>query len=225
MTKCVPILQWFARKTFRRLRKGITSVTAVAGHVERVACNVQPRHSVAQSDSLKAVLYAFETALCYAVASSSDEEESMGTRPGQQLLLASVQNAKNRLQYLSHNDWMLLVDRAKQVTFKKGDVLIQQGSQAKMLYVIADGKVKVSILGKGLGQIGPGEVCGEMAFLEDTSPSATATAEEEVQAFAIDWKSLIELFELFPHLGSRFYRSLAVNLSRRLREQIIQKKT
>jgi CRP/FNR family cyclic AMP-dependent transcriptional regulator len=149
---------------------------------------------------------------------------SMGPRPSQEQLLASLQTAKNRLQYLSHNDWVLLVDRAKPVTFKKGDVFIQQGSQSKMLYVIAAGKVNVSISGMALAQIGAGEICGEMAFLEDGRPSATATAEEEVQAFCIEWQKLIELFELFPHLGSRFYRSLAVNLSRRLREQIVLKK-
>jgi CRP/FNR family cyclic AMP-dependent transcriptional regulator len=148
----------------------------------------------------------------------------MRTRQGQEQLLASLQDEKNRLQYLSHNDWMLLLDRATPVTFKKGDVLVQQAAQSNTLYVIAVGNVKVSISGKVLAQIGPGEICGEMAFLEDSRPSATATAEEEVQAFSVEWKTLIELFELFPHLASRFYRSLAVNLSRRLREQIVQKK-
>jgi CRP-like cAMP-binding protein len=147
----------------------------------------------------------------------------MRTRPGQELL-ASFQEGKTRLQYLSQNDWMLLLDRAKPVTFKKGDVLVQQGSRSQTVYLIAAGKVKVSILGNFLAEIGSGEICGEMAFLEDSRPSATATAEEEVQAFGIEWKNLSELFELFPHVASRFYRSLAVNLSRRLREQIVQRK-
>ena len=149
----------------------------------------------------------------------------MRNRPGQEQLLASLQGEKNRLQYLSHNDLMLLLDRAKPVTFKKGDVLVELASQSNTLYLIATGKVKVSISGKILARIGPGEICGEMAFLEDSSPSATATAEDEVQAFSIEWKTLNELFELFPHVASRFYRSLAVNLSRRLREQIVQRKT
>jgi CRP/FNR family cyclic AMP-dependent transcriptional regulator len=148
----------------------------------------------------------------------------MRTPRGQELL-ASLQEGKTRLQYLSQNDWMLLLDRAKPVTFKKGDVLVQQASESNTVYIIAVGKVKVSISGKVLAQIGPGEICGEMAFLEDGRPSATATAEEEVQAFGIEWKSLVELFELFPHVASRFYRSLAVNLSRRLREQIVQRKS
>jgi CRP/FNR family cyclic AMP-dependent transcriptional regulator len=149
----------------------------------------------------------------------------MRSRPGQEQLLASLQEGKTRLQYLSHNDWMLLLDRAKPVTFKKGEVLIQQSSQSKALYIIAAGNIKVSISGKALAQIGPGEICGEMAFLEDSRPSATAPAEEEVQALSIEWKTLTELFELFPHVASRFYRSLAVNLSRRLREQIAQRKS
>lgn len=149
----------------------------------------------------------------------------MPSRPGQEQLLTSLQEGKTRLQYLSHNDWMLLLDRAKPVSFKKGEVLIQQTSPSKALYIIAAGKIKVSISGKTLAQIGSGEICGEMAFLEDSHPSATATAEEEVQAFRIEWNTLIELFELFPHVASRFYRSLAVNLSRRLREQIAQRKS
>jgi CRP-like cAMP-binding protein len=147
----------------------------------------------------------------------------MRNHRGQEQLLASLRDEKNRLQYLSHNDWMLLLDRAKPVTFKKGDVLVQQAAQSNTLYLIAAGEVKVSISGRVLAKIGPGEICGEMAFLEDSSPSATATAEEEVQAFGIEWKTLIELFELFPHVASRFYRSLAVNLSRRLRDQVQRK--
>ena len=147
----------------------------------------------------------------------------MRNHRGQEQLLASLRDEKNRLQYLSHNDWMLLLDRAKPVTFKKGDVLVQQAAQSNTLYLIAAGEVKVSISGRVLAKIGAGEICGEMAFLEDSSPSATATAEEEVQAFGIEWKTLIELFELFPHVASRFYRSLAVNLSRRLRNQVQRK--
>jgi CRP-like cAMP-binding protein len=147
----------------------------------------------------------------------------MRNHRGQEQLLASLRDEKNRLQYLSHKDWMLLLDRAKPVTFKKGDVLVQQAAQSNTLYLIAAGEVKVSISGRVLAKIGPGEICGEMAFLEDSSPSATATAEEEVQAFGIEWKTLIELFELFPHVASRFYRSLAVNLSRRLRDQVQRK--
>jgi hypothetical protein len=45
-------------------------------------------------------------------------------------------------------------------------------------------------------------------------------ARESVEAFYLDRPTVQSLFELFPHLGSRFYRSLASSLSRRLRELI-----
>ena len=59
-----------------------------------------------------------------------------------------------------------------------------------------------------------------MAFLENSKPSATVIATDDVEAAAIEWSALSELFQLFPHMGSRFYRSIAISLSRRLREQI-----
>jgi CRP-like cAMP-binding protein len=69
-------------------------------------------------------------------------------------------------------------------------------------------------------EIRPGEICGEMSFLEDMPASANVVAHEDVEAYHLDRPALESLFELFPHLASRFYRSLATNLSRRLREMI-----
>lgn len=150
---------------------------------------------------------------------------SSRTGPAQEQVLSALQSTKDRLEYLTPNDWALITDRAKLVTFKKNEALLRQGKQSNVVYVITSGKVSVAISGTRLARLGPGQVCGEMAFLENTLASATATAEEEVEAYALEWQGLMELFELFPHLASRFYRSLAVNLSRRLREQITLKQS
>src|SRR3989442_473555 len=140
-----------------------------------------------------------------------------------QQVLPLLQSAKNPLRYLTPNDWALIIDRAKRLSFKKDEKLVSQGKQARTLYVLAAGKVSITVSATRIAQIGPGEICGEMAFLEDSIASATATAEGEVEAYALEWSILQDLFELFPHLASRFYRSVAVNLSRRLREQIVSK--
>jgi CRP-like cAMP-binding protein len=141
--------------------------------------------------------------------------------PGLEELLSILRTAKNRLEYLTQNDWALLVDRSTRTSFRKGDFLIQQGKQTKTVYLLVTGRARVESPSKVLiAQIGPGEVCGEMAFLESGVASATVRAEQDLEASAIEWSALLDLFELFPHLGSRFYRSLAVSLSRRLRDQI-----
>lgn len=134
--------------------------------------------------------------------------------------VSALQTAKNRLEYLTPNDWSLILDKSKRQNFKKGERLVEQGKQTRALYLLGGGKVNISVAGVRIAQIGPGEVCGDMAFLENSVPSATAVADEEVEAYTLEWSSLESLFELFPHLASRFYRSLAVNLSRRLRDQI-----
>ena len=140
----------------------------------------------------------------------------------QEQLLSIFQTAQNRLEYLTQNDWALLVDRAKQVTFQKDEILIQKGKKTKMVYLLVKGTARIGADFKvRIAQIGPGQISGEMAFLENNVASATVTAEEELQAYAIEWSALGDLFELFPHLASRFYRSVAVILARRLRDQII----
>jgi CRP/FNR family cyclic AMP-dependent transcriptional regulator len=144
------------------------------------------------------------------------------TGRAQQQLLSILQLAQNRLEYLTPNDWALFIDRAKEVTFQKDEILIHKGKQTKMVYLLVKGTASIEADFKArIAQIGPGQISGEMAFLENNVASATVTAEEEVQAYAIEWSALADLFELFPHMASRFYRSLAVTLARRLRDQII----
>ncbi|MGC2193693.1 MAG: cyclic nucleotide-binding domain-containing protein [Terriglobales bacterium] len=144
--------------------------------------------------------------------------------PAHEELLSVLQTAKNRLEYVTQNDWMLIVDRAKRTVFKKDDVLIHAGKQNKTVYLLVKGIAKVEGAAKTLiAQLAPGEVCGEMAFLENAMASASVTAAGELEVCALEWSALLDLFELYPHLGSRFYRSLAVNLSRRLRDVISAK--
>jgi extracellular factor (EF) 3-hydroxypalmitic acid methyl ester biosynthesis protein len=140
---------------------------------------------------------------------------------GHEEILSILQTSKNRLEYLTQNDWTLIVDRAKRSTFRKNDILIDQGKQAKTVYLLVRGTARVEAPSKAVvAHIDPGQVCGEMAFLENSVASATVTADEDLEVCAVEWAALLDLFELFPHLGSRFYRSLAVSLSRRLRDQI-----
>lgn len=146
--------------------------------------------------------------------------------PGSDALLLVLQTAKNHLEFLTQNDWMLIVDRAKKVCFKKEEVLIHQNRANQVVYLICMGKVQVFAAPKSvIAQLGAGEICGEMAFLEGGIASASVVALTEVEAYAIEWSGLKDLFELFPHLGSRFYRSLALGLSRRLRDQLLFRQT
>jgi CRP-like cAMP-binding protein len=135
--------------------------------------------------------------------------------------VAILSSSKQGLIYLTANDWALVADKASRVHFRKGDILVERGKRANGVYLLLRGTARVHIpFQPTVPAIGPGQICAEMSFLEDAPASASVVAEEDVEAYHLDRPTLQSLFELFPHLASRFYRSLATNLSQRLRELI-----
>jgi CRP/FNR family cyclic AMP-dependent transcriptional regulator len=132
-----------------------------------------------------------------------------------------LSSSKNGLVYLTANDWSLVADKASRVSFRKGQILVYKNKRSNGVFLLLKGKARVQIPPQTKSpEIGPGEICGEMSFLEDAPASANVVAHEDVEAYHLDRPTLESLFELFPHLASRFYRSLATNLSRRLRDMI-----
>jgi CRP/FNR family transcriptional regulator, cyclic AMP receptor protein len=135
--------------------------------------------------------------------------------------MAVLSSSKTGLIYLTANDWALIADKASRMHFKKGAALVEKGKRTNGIYLVLKGIAKVQIRSqRALPAIRPGEICGEMSFLEDAPVSASVIAETDLETYHLDLPTLNTLFELFPHLASRFYRSLATNLSRRLRELI-----
>jgi CRP-like cAMP-binding protein len=132
-----------------------------------------------------------------------------------------LSSSKNGLVYLTANDWSLVADKANRVSFRKGQTLVHKSKRSNGIFLLLKGRARVQIPPQTKSpEIGPGEICGEMSFLEDAPASANVIAPEYVEAYHLDRPTLESLFELFPHLASRFYRSLATNLSRRLRDMI-----
>jgi hypothetical protein len=132
-----------------------------------------------------------------------------------------LSSSKHGLVYLTSNDWALVADKATRARFNKGDILVQRDKRANGVFLLLKGTARVQIpFQSTIPAIGPGEICGEMSFLEDAPASASVVAETDVEAYHLDRPTLQSMFELFPHLASRFYRSLATNLSRRLRDLI-----
>jgi CRP-like cAMP-binding protein len=126
------------------------------------------------------------------------------------------------LDYLSSNDWVLLRTKAVPCTFRLGDEIIREGDRLDSLYIIRRGEASVELAGTGsrtiVARLGPNEICGEMAFLEQTRASAAVIAKDlEVEVEKINAQELRETLEHFPGLSARFYFSLALILSQRLK--------
>jgi len=142
-------------------------------------------------------------------------------KANQQHDVSVLSSAKNGLVYLTPNDWALIADKAVRMQFKSGEHLVQRGRRTHGIYLVLKGTALVQIPSQGTSPgIGPGEVCGEISFLDELPATANVVAKDAVETYYLDRPALQSMFELFPHLGSRFFHSLASILSRRLRDLI-----
>src|SRR5688572_13178445 len=89
--------------------------------------------------------------------------------------------------------------------FEKGDVIIREGADANLLFVIARGKVSVQIRVPGQGgrrkrvaSIGPGLSFGEMALLDGGKRSADIVADERVICYGFQVEQLQALASEHP---------------------------
>ena len=123
-----------------------------------------------------------------------------------------------QLEFLTANDWTLIGDYAQTTSFQAEQRLIREAHPIDYVYVIRKGTVRVEVGGKTIAQLGTGAICGEMGFLEGRPASASVIAEGEVEADRIPTSKLRDIFDTFPSVGHRFYKSIALNLSKRLRD-------
>jgi PPM family protein phosphatase len=89
---------------------------------------------------------------------------------------------------------LLRVMQAVQVReFKDGDVIIREGDKGDELFIVLEGKVRVSRGEQTLTHLGPGEHVGEMALIRSVPRSATVTAVGPAELIAIRRADFFEI--------------------------------
>lgn len=106
---------------------------------------------------------------------------------------------------------------------ERGTVLFAEATAATHLYVVLEGNVRLtrgaaSLEEELLAVLGPGEVLGELAFLDGEPRSATARATDTTRVLAVPAASLEELLLLRQDLAVEILWNLVRMMSRRLRK-------
>jgi CRP/FNR family cyclic AMP-dependent transcriptional regulator len=119
---------------------------------------------------------------------------------------------------LGRRDLVRLGAVCRQREYAAGETLVRQGEAGAGLYVIISGRVRVTQrtaegAERDLGPLGPGEVFGEMALLDDMHRSATVTATAPTRVLILPIFDFRTVLREDPDIVIRL---LAV-LSRRLR--------
>ena len=84
------------------------------------------------------------------------------------------------IDYLSSSQKDDLATVTIQEKCKKGHVIVTEGEEATCLYVIQDGRVRISSMGEDLRDMKTGEYFGEAALFVNTKRRATVTALTQV---------------------------------------------
>ncbi|XP_055332267.1 cGMP-dependent protein kinase 1-like isoform X2 [Paramacrobiotus metropolitanus] len=88
-----------------------------------------------------------------------------------------------------HQEISEIVDCMYYVEYAADEIIIQEGEDGKLMYVLEDGEVEVTKDGKKLCNMGPGKVFGELAILYNCKRTATIRAVVPCKVWAIDRQS------------------------------------
>jgi len=116
-------------------------------------------------------------------------------------------------------DWMLAVGSRQQLAADA--IVIHEGHPIEALYIVLQGTLAVMVPGSAnqeIARLTVGDMTGEMSFVDARPPSATVKAIEEAILLSIPRSDLLLKMAQDPAFAARFYRSIAILLSQRLRD-------
>ncbi|MBW3671759.1 MAG: cyclic nucleotide-binding domain-containing protein [Acidobacteria bacterium] len=125
---------------------------------------------------------------------------------------------------LSAAEMKLLATFSAEERFHSGSMIFREGDAGDKLYIILDGRVRISKFIPGVGEealavLGRGDFFGEMALIDEQPRSADAKAHETpATVLSIDRGTLNEILSMDPHASLQFLNLLCRMISGRLRE-------
>jgi CheY-like chemotaxis protein len=121
---------------------------------------------------------------------------------------------KKLLTFTGHSDVISNNTR----TIQKDEYLITEGGTSHEMFWILSGKFVITKMNQDdknviIGEVYPGELVGEMSFLDNLTRSASVRAVDEAEVLVIPHKKFIDVLDHQP----RWFRSLMQTMSQRLR--------
>lgn len=117
---------------------------------------------------------------------------------------------------LPDEDQQNLVNLLRRETLRKGETLFRQGDEGTALYLIVQGRIKISISRRldsvTLAILGQGEFLGEMALLDGLPRSAHAIALEDCHLYALNRSDFIPFLTHNEKAVSSVLSALSIRL-------------
>jgi len=95
---------------------------------------------------------------------------------------------------------------------KAGDIIFREGDEARELFVVKSGEVRIQLGNRTLAELSANDVFGEMALIDNEPRSATALAVTDVELVAVSEKQFLFLVSQTPYFALKVMRVLAQRL-------------
>ena len=119
---------------------------------------------------------------------------------------------------LTEADQENLASLMRRKAIRKGELLFRQGDEGTALYIIQQGRIRISVSRRtdtvALATLGQGEFLGEMALLDDLPRSADAMALEDSQLYALNRKDFLSFLKNNENAVHAIIASLSLRLRR-----------
>ena len=126
---------------------------------------------------------------------------------------------------LTDQDLESIAAICKPARYEKGQVIVEEDIRERELYIIKSGRVNISLSPPGsqevrgtLTKCAPGQVFGELSFIDGARRSTWVTALEDVEVCKIRWESFSGIVQAKPEIGYRVMAYLARVIADRLRD-------
>ncbi len=119
------------------------------------------------------------------------------------------------LSQLSIGQRRMLAGMADETTALPGEALVQEGEPGYEVLMIEEGRADVLQGGTPIATMGPGDLIGELAVLQDGGlRTASVVAATEVRAFVFTAHFMRELHDRMPAVGEQIDREAATRRER-----------
>jgi CRP-like cAMP-binding protein len=116
------------------------------------------------------------------------------------------------LALLSKRHLRRLLKAMHEYEYPAGETVVREGVHGQTLFVVLEGKARVSRRGRTVGRVGAGDFFGEIAVLDRGPRTASVVAETPLRCWALHREELRDLVKAEPALGWALLESLASRL-------------
>jgi serine/threonine protein phosphatase PrpC/CRP-like cAMP-binding protein len=119
---------------------------------------------------------------------------------------------------LSERELLRVMQVADVYQYEKNEIVVREGEPGDRMFVILQGRVKVSQGRATLNELGPGDQLGEMGLIRSSPRSATVTATEPSELIALRREDFFEIIRTEPHVAVKLLWQFLSVLADRLEQ-------